>query len=618
MPSIKKLSELNLKRTSYIYSADEKIAGRFFYENRDPVKYKDVPSLVKNAFIAAEDKRFFSHYGIDPIAITRAWLHNKMSRRIISGASTITQQLVRLLYEAELEEFKRRDLTLSRKIKEVRLAVQLERHYSKEQIFEIYINFIYLGHGRFGIVEACRYYFDKELNELTATEAALIAGVNKSAAKFSPLLKEKASLERRNLVLLLMKENEFINELEYNQAVAEPIKLKLPKSEPSFDYAKDFVRRVLLEKGYDSDQIWHNGGLKVKTTIDSRVQKIAADALSEYLAKLNADWGNTEPKEEKLEGAVVVIENFSGKIAAIIGGHDFAETKYNRAVQKSAIRQPGSAFKIFTYATALKEGWSFYDKICDCPIHLPGKISFHGKVLKWWSPKNFHEKSHPDFMGFINLWQGLVLSRNVATIYLARRIGIEKVIETAYNMGIESELDPYLPTAIGASSVGLLELTAAYSVFSNNGAYLEPIIVTEIEDTQNQLVYKSEQEKRTVLASEVAEDMTVLMRGVTEVGTAKLTFKGIEQKVAGKTGTTNESRDVLFFGFTPGTDGYTIGVRLGYDTPKSIGARQTGGLLAAPICRKIVEEIYKNRQKNYFSPAVEEKLHKLINPQTKT
>ena len=612
LPSIKKLSELNLKRASYIYSADEKIAGRFFYENRDPVKFENVPKLVKNAILAAEDKRFFSHWGVDPFAIVRAYLHNYFSRpRIVSGASTITQQLVRLLYEDEVVEFKTRELSNRRKIKEARLAIQLERHYKKEEIFEAYINYIYFGYGRFGIVEASRYYFSKELKELTALETAMLAALIKSPARFSPINKKEAALERRNLVLLLMKENKFISQSEYEKLTKEPINLNLSKTDASFAYAKDFVRRVLLEKGYDSNQIWHNGGLRVKTTIDSRIQKIAADALSEHLAKLNADWGNTG---EKLEGAVVVIENFSGKIAAIIGGHDFAETKYNRAVQKSAIRQPGSAFKIFTYATALKEGWNFYDKICDCPIRLPGKISFHGKVLKWWSPKNFHEKSHPDFMGLIDLWQGLVLSRNVATIYLARRVDIEKVIETARDMGIESELDPYLPTAIGASSVGLLELTAAFSVIANNGTYLEPIIVTEIKDTLNQLIHKPEQERKTVLAPEVAEDMTVLMRAVTEIGTAKLTFKGIEQKVAGKTGTTNESRDVLFFGFTPGTDGYTIGVRLGYDTPKSIGARQTGGLLAAPICRKIIEEIYKNGEKKYFSPAVEEKLQKLINP----
>lgn len=614
LPDIKKLSELKLKRTSYIYSAGSKIAGKFFYENRDPVKYKDIPQPVKNAFIAAEDERFFSHPGVDPIAIVRAAWHNWLSRpRIVSGASTLNQQLVRLLFEDEVPEFKRRDQTLSRKIKEARLAVQLGRYYSKEEIFEAYVNYIYLGYGNFGIVAASRYYFNKELRELTISEAALIAGMNKSPSRFSPINQQESALRRKNHVLMLMLENKFVSELQYQQAVAEPIKPDISKTDPSFAYAKDFVRRVLLEKGYDNDQIWHNGGLKVKTTIDSRIQKIASDALKEHLAKLNSEWNNTG---EKLEGAVVIIENFSGKIAAIVGGHDFAETKYNRAVQKSAVRQPGSAFKIFTYATALKEGWGFYDKICDCPIHLPDTKSFRGKVLKWWNPKNYHEKSHPDFMGLIDKWKGFVLSRNVATIFLANRLGIKDVIKTAREMGIKSKLDPYLPTAIGASSVGLLELTAAYSVFPNLGKYYEPIIVTEIED-QKLFVYKTKQDIHNALSPEVAENMTVLMRAVTEIGTAKITFKDTQQKVAGKTGTSNDSRDVWFIGFTPRHNGYTIGVWLGYDSPKSIGQRQTGGLLAAPVCRKIVEKIYEGQPLDSFSQKIENKLQELIAPQHK-
>ncbi|MBI2057902.1 MAG: transglycosylase domain-containing protein [Candidatus Yanofskybacteria bacterium] len=614
LPNIKKLSDLKLNRSSYIYSKDEKIAGRFFYENRDPVKFKDIPPLVKNAILATEDERFFYsfyHFGIDPISIVRAFVHNTLARRTVSGASTITQQLTRQLYENEVPEFRNREVRYKRKWKEARLAVQLEKHYSKEEIFEAYVNYVYLGHGRFGVVEAGRYYFSRELKDLTIPEAAILAALIKSPARFSPINQEKAAIERRNRVLMLMAENKFITKEEYEQLKLERISLNVSKTEPSFAYAKDFVRRVLLEKGYDSEKIWHRGGLKVKTTIDSRIQKIATEVLKEHLAKLNSDWKNDK---EKLEGAVVVIENFSGKIAAVVGGHDFAETKYNRAVQQSAIRQPGSAFKIFTYATALKEGWKFNDKICDCPIHLPDTKSFHGQVLKWWSPKNYREKSHPDFMGLIDTSDGFILSRNVATIFLASRIGIKKVIETAHEMGIKSKLDPYLPTAIGASSVGLLELTAAFSVFPNQGSYYEPVIVYEIADSEGKILYQKEPAAKNVLSPEVAEDMTVLMRAVTEIGTAKLTFKGIEQKVAGKTGTTNESRDVLFFGFTPGAGGYTIGVRLGYDMPKSIGARQTGGLLAAPICRRIVEEIYKDNPKASFSPAVEEKVQKLINP----
>ena len=615
LPNLKKLGELQMKRSSYVFSSSNQIVGRFFYEIRDPVKLKDVPEMVKKVVLAAEDKRFFSHYGVDPLAIVRAAVHNYLSRRTVSGASTITQQLTRLLYEDEVPEFKIREMRMSRKRKEARIAIQMERYYSKEEILEAYLNYIYLGHGRFGIVEAARFYFGKELSELTVLEAAVIVGINKYPSKFCPIDRPKAAKERRDLILLLAKENKVISEAEYKEYVQQPIVLNITKNDFDFGYANDFVRRVLLEKGYKTDDIWTKGGLKIKTTIDGRIQKIASRVLREHLATLNILNNKKNKDSFPLEGAVVVIRNFSGEIAAVVGGHDFNETKYNRAVQVSSIRQPGSAFKIFTYATALKEGRGFYDQICDCPIHLPGKISFHGQVLKWWSPRNFHEFSHPDFMGFINLWQGLVLSRNVATVFLAKQFGIKKVIETAQDMGIKSKLDPYLPTAIGASSIGLLELTAAYSVFPGRGMYYEPSIVSEIDDPSGKVLYQAEATSKRALPSEVAESMTVLLRAVTEVGTAKLTFKDIKQKTAGKTGTTNDSRDVLFFGFTPGPNGYTIGVRLGYDMPKSIGARQTGGLLAAPVCRRIIEKIYENQPMDFFSPDVEGKLTQLIHPQ---
>lgn len=613
LPDLNKLSKLKLNRVSLVYASEDEIFGRFFYEIRDLVKLKNVPSIVKNAVIAAEDKRFFSHFGVDLVAIFRAWLHNWLSRRIVSGASTVTQQLSRLINEDEVPEFRRRDMTIWRKIKEARIAVQLERKYTKEEILETYFNYIYLGYGRYGIVEAARFYFSKELNELSPSEAAMLAALIKFPSKFSPIEKPQAALERRNLVLLLMKENKFLSESEYQRYRQEPIKLNINKTDSDFGYAMDFVRRQLLESGYGVDDIWYQGGLKIKTTINGRIQKIASRFLREHLVKLNQASAGEE--QHKIEGAVIIIENFTGRIAAVVGGHDFLETKYNRAVQKSAIRQPGSAFKIFTYIAALENGIGFEDKICDCPIRLPGKINFYGRVLEWWQPKNFHEKSHPDFMGPISLWRGIVLSRNVATINLARRVGMNNVLQTTKKMGIESELSPYLPTAIGASSVGLLELTAAYSVIASDGFYKKPFIVSQVGDSSGEILYEEPDAKPArVLDESVVEDMTVLLRAVTEVGTAKITFRGIKQKVAGKTGTTNDSRDVLFFGFTPGRHGYTVGVRLGYDMPQSLGEKQTGGLLAAPLCRKIIEEAYKDRPPEPFSEKIEEKLQKLISP----
>lgn len=609
LPAAKGLAEF--KVSSYIYGVDDQIAGRFFYENRDPVRYADIPENMKKAILAAEDKYFFYHPGVNPLSIIRAGADNYIRHhRIVSGASTITQQLVRLLYESEVLEFKRREMNIWRKIKEARLAMQLERRFSKEEILESYLNYIYLGHGRFGVVEAARYYFSKELNQLTVPEAAMIAALSKYPARYCPIHNQKLALSRRNWILGMMNDGnkidgKFITDQEYWKYKAEPIKLEVSPTDYSFGYALDFVRRKLLEEKYSPKDIWFNGGLRVRTTIDPYIQRTTDRILKEHLAGLNQQWAG----EEKLEGAVVVIENHSGKIVALSGGHDFMETKYNRAVQRSASRQPGSAFKIFTYTEALAQGMGFQDKICDCPLRLPGKINFYGRVLQWWTPQNYREKSHPPFMGAIPLWKGLVLSRNVATLQLARKTGLKKNLQRAKDMGIKSPLSPYLPTVIGASDVGLLELAAAYSIFPSGGLYYKPYMVEEVKDGKGHVVYQRQTQSKMVITSAVAEDMTVMLRAVTEVGTAKITFKGIAQKVAGKTGTTNDSRDVWFIGYTPQ---YTIGVWLGYDVPKSLGERQTGGLLAAPMVRKIVEGIYQKRSLQPFSATVEEKVMVLI------
>lgn len=609
LPPLKSLAEF--KVSSYVYGVDDQIAGRFFYENRDPVRYADIPENMTKAILAAEDKYFFYHPGVNPLSIVRAASDNWIRHhRIVSGASTITQQLVRLLYENEVPEFKRRDMNVWRKIKEARLAIQLERRFSKEEILEAYLNYIYLGHGRFGAVEAARYYFSKELKQLTVPEAAMIAALSKYPARYCPIHNRKLALSRRNWILGMMNDGnitdgKFITDQEYWKYKAEPIKLEVSPTDYSFGYALDFVRRKLLEEKYNPKDIWFNGGLRVRTTINPYIQRTTDNILKAHLTGLNRQFAG----EEKLEGAVVVVENHSGKIAAISGGHDFMETKYNRAVQRSANRQPGSAFKIFTYTEALARGMTFQDKICDCPLRLPGKIDFYGRVLQWWTPQNYHEKSHPPFMGSIPLWKGLVLSRNVATLQLARKIGLKNVLQRAKDMGIKSPLSPYLPTIIGASDVGLLELTAAYSIFPSGGLYYEPYMVEEIKDGEGHAVYQWQIHPKAVVTLAVAEDMIVMLRAVTEVGTAKITFKGIVQKVAGKTGTTNDSRDVLFFGFTPE---YTIGVRLGYDVPKSLGERQTGGLLAAPVVRKIIEAIYQKINLQPFSAAIEEKVMVLI------
>lgn len=606
---LNKLSNPDFKMASYVKDAKDNIIGKFFYDIREPVKYADVPDNVKNAFLAAEDKRFFSHHGYDRLALGRAFVENKIHHCTTSGASTITQQLARLLYDSELPEFHNREISIKRKLKEIRVAIQIERRYSKEQIFEAFLNYIYLGQGHYGVVEGARFYFSKDLQDLTVPEAALIAGLNKSPEKYSPLHHRKEALERRNWVLSKMADDGFISQEDYQQYLKLDLGLNLQKNDKRYGYGTDYVRRLLLSQNYSPDVIWETGGLKISTTIDPQIQHIVSDVLKDNLAEYAKTLKSASSK--KLEGAIVAIDNETGAIVALSGGSDFSMTQLNRAVQTSTRRQPGSAFKPFTYVTALKKGMTIWDSICDCPIRLPNTIANNGAVTSWWTPRNFGG----GMAGSVPMWNGLVKSRNLATLNLAIKVAGHKIgpiIETAHDMGIKSELQPYLPTAIGATDVTLLELTAAYTTFPNMGLYREPYLISEVQDSKGQVIYtnKSPQPRRA-FDEDVAVSMMAMMRAVTKIGTAIVSMRDIQQQVAGKTGTTNDAKDVLFIGYTPR---YTIGVRLGYDTPESIGTGQvgTGGRLAAPLFRKIIDKIYQNRAKENFPEAVETLLQDII------
>lgn len=601
-----KLSRPTYKKTSYVFDARDNIIGKFFYEIREPVQYTSVPENMKNAFLAAEDKRFFSHHGYDPLAMSRALMENKLHHRVTSGASTITQQLVRHLYDEDVPEFHDREVSFSRKLKEVQLAIRIEQRYSKEKIFEIFLNYIYVGHGHYGIIEGARYYFSKSLQELTPPEAAMIAALNKSPEKFCPIHRPKEALERRNWVLTKMAEAGFISDEDRQQYLKQSLGLKVQVQDDHFGYDSDYVRRFLLEHNFSADDIWHNGGLRIHTTIDSTIQHIVSNTLKNSLIEYNKKF-QTKSKQ-KIEGSVVVIDNETGGVVAISGGSDFAKTQLNRAVQTSTKRQPGSAFKPFTYVAALKQGMTIWDLTCDCAIRMPAAIDSRGNVTKWWTPKNFGGS----MAGPVPIWNALAKSRNLATLNLAKKVGLDNVIETAHDMGIKSELPPYLPTAIGAADISLLELTSAYSTFPNMGIYREPFIVSEIKNSSDQTIYINQvPSPRRVFDNDVAVSMAAVLRSVTKVGTAVSSMRGISQEVAGKTGTTNDAKDVLFMGFTPK---YTIGVRLGYDIPESLGSGQagTGGHLAAPIFRKIIDQIYATRTKENFPAPVEVLLREII------
>lgn len=682
-----KLEKAGLRCTSFVYSSDNKVIGRFFYEVRDPVKYDEVPDLLVKGFVAAEDQRFFYHPGIDVIAIGRAFVIDlfhkigfKYGKR--SGASTITQQLARLLYADELPEFKTRQQSYKRKIKEMRVAIQVDRRYNKQMIMEGFLNRIYFGHGINGISEASRYYFGKNIKKdpLTLREIAILVSLNKSSTTYCPIFhaptkpvvkitdnkgaesevekqyqKELAqemtritlAKERYNWVLGRMLEDGYITQKAYSGAIfkeEEPLELDLlhitPIRNEQFGYGNRIVKEMLFMHGYTDDTIAYYGGLRIETSIDSSIQTIVSEELNKHLAIVNKEKAK---QKEKIEGAVVVIENKTGRIVALSGGHDFSETNFNRAL---SLRSPGSGFKPFTYAAAIEAGKSFNDVICNCPFTMAARVNSKGQTTKWWSPRNFQE-ANPVPYGYIPLPTGIIRSVNLATLNLAREIGIKTVIKTAHDMGIwgnqgierdpENQiwfrtpyaddkspgLQPYLPTAIGGSGVSLLELTNAFSVFARNGTYIKPSIILRIKDSGGKLLYSVEKpEEKRVLSEYTSHEMTVLLRAVSKIGTGKTALKDLKQQTAVKTGTSNGPEDLLMIGYTPE---YTIGVRLGYDTPKTIeipeymqkvsGSRTlqvSGGWVAGPLFRKIVARMYEKRQTVEFSPGIENDLNELL------
>ncbi|MDO8516203.1 MAG: transglycosylase domain-containing protein [bacterium] len=675
------------RSASYVYSASGERIGMFFYEIRDPAKLSEVPDLLKKGFIAAEDQRFYSHHGIDIRAIIRAFIIDQLHKAGLKygpkqGASTVSQQVVRLRYGDDITEFRTREYSYRRKLKEARIAIQLEKRYSKEKIMEVYLNSIYFGHGMNGVVEAARFYFGKDLRKvpLSPREVAILVSLNKSSRKYDPIfhrppkpvLKQAATeqevqaqtkiydetlakelkritfaRDRFNWVLERMCDEKFVTQAQYEKALFRDDELEIaelhitPVRSHGFGYGTRIVKDTLLISGFSESAISLNGGLHITTSYDENIQTIAEEELTKQFEDVNRE---RKAGEDKLEFATVVIENKTGRVVALTGGHDFEETQYNRVL---SLRSAGSVFKPFTYAAAFEfYGKGFHDTICNCPFKMPGKISIKGKVLEWWSPKNFKEEN-PVPLGAIPLPTGLIRSVNLATLNLAREVGISRVIEVAHKTGVWGErniakdpsgriwfrrpgakeggdgLVPRLPTAIGASDASLLELTSAFSVFARGGVYLEPVIILEVKDSDGNIVYKAEAKKpERVLSEGTAKKVTILLRAVTKIGTAKISMRGIGQQVAVKTGTSNGPNDLSMIGFTPE---YTIGIRFGYDNPKAIeipeymkrvsGDRKmqvSGGWVAGPVWRRIVDRMYKERKKQEFSPDIEEGLKEIL------
>lgn len=572
-----KISELEVYKPSLItriYADDGEVVAQFYAEKRILAPLADVPKLLQDAIIAVEDARFYRHFGVDLHGIARAVWANIRAGKVVEGGSTITQQLAKRLFLTNAR-------TLSRKIKEILLALQIEHRYSKEEILGLYLNQVYFGHGAYGAEAAANTYFGKHVRGLNLAECTMLAGLPSAPSKYSPYRNPEEAKRKQAIVLRRMVEEGYITQVHAQEAKDFPLELKerMP-SENEAPYFVEYVRQI-LEVKYGSDAIY-KGGLHIYTTLDLGMQKAAQRALREGLERIDKTFGykpkgkaETEAIEQvpEVQGALVAIEPQTGYIKAMVGGYDFSLSPFNRAVQ--AHRQPGSGFKPFIYTTAIDNGFPPTYIIMDSPVIF----TYHGED---WIPINYDKEFH----GPTTLRTGLAYSRNVVTVRLLNKIGVSNVIEYAHRMGIKSPLRYELSLALGASEVTPIEMASAYGVLANQGIKCEPMAIKYVKDSQGNLLEENIPQEEVVLDSNTAYVMTNLLEGAVRDGTG-WRARALGRPVAAKTGTTNECSDAWFIGFTPEL---VCCVYVGFDKKRSLGEDMTGSRVAGPIWVQFIKD----------------------------
>lgn len=516
------------------------------------VLLKNLPSHVGDAFVAIEDRRFHSHYGVDPIGFSRAMLRNIFAGRLVEGGSTITQQLAKNLFLTQ-------ERTFERKAQEAILAVWLERNYSKAQILEMYLNRVYFGAGAYGIEAAAQRYFDKPAKALTIAEAAMLAGLVKAPSNLAPTKNLKGAQERSKLVLGAMLEQGLIAAKDSKAALAKLARPAAGSGDSSVNYVADWVMDLLDDHVGELAQ-----DVVVETTIDPALQMAAETALRQALAK-NAAKLNVD------QGAIVVMEP-NGAVKALVGGRSYEESQFNRAV--TAHRQPGSTFKPFVYLAALERGLTPASIRDDAPVSLAG-----------WKPADFHN----EYRGPVSLSTALALSLNTVAVRLCAEVGPKTVVATAQRLGISSALQPNPSIALGTSEVTPLEITAAYAAFANGGHAVAPYVVTRVRTVRGKRLFQRRPPAAPIVAaSDKVGMMNAMMRQTLTIGTAKK-FALPGWDAAGKSGTSQNYRDAWFIGYTAHL---VTGVWTGNDDGAST-RKITGGSLPAEIWNGVMRAGHK-------------------------
>jgi penicillin-binding protein 1A len=678
-----------------VHAGDGSLLAEYARERRLYLPSTAIPPLVKEAFLSAEDKNFYTHNGIDPEGIARAVLVLVQGGRRVQGASTITQQVAKNFLLTNERSF-------DRKIREALLSFRIEGTYTKEKVLELYLNEIYLGLGNYGVAAAALNYFGKSVHELSIAEVGYLAALPKAPNNYHPFLKRERAIERRNWVIDRMVENGYVTRQAADKAKTEPLGVNPRVLSPN-SYAAGFfaeeVRRELGER-YGEKKLYE-GGLSVRTTLDPKMQLMARRALVDGLVRydeahgfrgpmrhldISQDWGipladvpalgdvapwrlavvldvndtsariGLQPKRDKtgeiareresgnltamgmrwtrrpnertsllpgdviyaepldgkpgqyrlrqipeVGGAIVTMDPYTGRVFAMVGGFSFDQSEFNRATQ--ALRQPGSSFKPFVYATALDNGYTPSSIVLDAPIEID-----QGAGLGVWRPENFEGKSS----GPHTLRYGIEHSINQMTVRLARDVGMPLIAEYAKRFGIYDDLPPFLSMSLGSGETTLLRMTTAYSMLANGGRRIKATLIDRIQDRWGHTIYRHDEricqacdapkwthqpepklldKREQVLDPLTAYQITSIMEGVIQRGTGQV-IREVGKHLAGKTGTTNEAKDLWFVGFSPDL---AVGVFMGYDRPRSLGDSAQAALYTAPVFRDFMKMALKDK-----------------------
>ncbi len=630
LPSLSELENPKLEEATKIYSDNGELIDKFYLKNRTKTTFENIPKDMVNALVATEDRKFFDHWGVDVQRIGQAFIKNILKLKLKKeGASTITQQLAGILY------LNRKEMTISRKLREAMTAVQIEKTYTKQEIITYYLNTVYFGKGAYGIEAAASTYFNKTSKDLSLDECAILVALLKSPSNYDPVDNPEACKNRRNLVLQSMNDAKYITKEVMDAEMNAPIKVSLRteeiNSESKSPEFTEYVRQIMQQKAEKYGFDLYRDGLKVYTTLDTRFQRHAEDAVKEqlksYQKSFNGYWNwknNKEILESNLDKFIkstdsyrrasndnekkkiydvmhsnknvvdsvkdlttsiqvgfVVMNPKTGEIKAMVGANPNTRTKYGLNHVTQVRRQPGSSFKPFVYAVAINNGYSPGYEISNDAL----SVNIGGRM---WTPKGGGTG------GMMTMRYAIEKSINVVAVRTAMEIApIDKVIDLAHKMGIKSELPNFLSLALGVGEVTPLEMTNAFGTFANEGMWVEPIAITKIEDRNGNIIEQVVPDTREVLSEDVAYIMTDMMEGVVDEGTATSVRQFFHRPCAGKTGTSQNYTDAWFVGFTPQ---FVAGVWLGFDDArvKFGGAYGQGGKAAAPIWGSFMKKLYSD------------------------